>query len=310
MTEAGPLTRPGSRGARQPDPDTASCDRPIASENASYEMQAPKQRGDVGRRLHSNEIVIGLALGSPGHNPISPLSTDDRDIELVPDNLSSPTSLSAQKGYVHQLSTEGPALIRKGSKWRTLGGLFTRKNSILRRPKAFPFYELDRPPQQEPVSQIRPQASSETSALRRERADSAPSVKDKRGRAGTLQIVENVEASGLLRRNSSRRKGLRRKKVDQNGLLPEMHVLHSVLSARAVAEVPQTSMAQFLYAEPSLLEVQIPNVELERYSVMFRDVLQDELEEKSPFLAPTQQQGNSEQPHGADQAMSEVKETR
>ena len=305
MSEAGPLT--GSGGAGPAETDAATSDGSKSLEKLSYEAEFPRQRGDIGRRLYSDEIMIGLALGSPGHSPMPPQPTNDRDVDDIPDNFSLPQYPSSQIGYVCQVGAGGPALTRKGSKWKTLGGLFGKKKTVAQAPKASPFYQLDGPSQQGPANQLIPQDHIETNALRRKRADSARTVQGKRGRAGTLQSTTKVEIGGLLRRNSSRRKGFRRKRTDADELLPEMRVLHSALSAHAAVEDQQPLMTNLLPPGPSLLQVHIPNVELERYSVMFGDVLQGKVQAKPQPSLLSRRQGHSKELQGPDKLTTEVK---
>ena len=308
MSEAGPLTR--SRGAVQAEPDAANSNGSDPLEKLSYEVEFPRRRGDIGRKLYSDEIMIGLALGSPGHNPMPSPPENDRDVDDIPDNFSLPRYPSSQMGYLCQVGAGEPALTRKGSKWKTLGGLLGKKKSVAQAPKASPFYQLDGPSQQGPANQLIPQDHLETNALRRKRADSARTVQGKRGRAGTLQSTTKVEVGGLLRRNSSRRKGFRRKKTDADKLLPEMRILHSALSAHAAVEDQQPLMTDLLPPGPSLLQVQIPNVELERYSVMFGDVLQGKIQAKPQPSLLSRRQGHSEELQGPDKLTTEVKPSR
>ena len=305
MSEAGPLR--GSSSAGQEEPDVANSNESDPFEKRSYEVEVPQWRGDIHRRLYSDEIMIGLALGSPGHNPMPPQPADDRDVDDIPDNFSLPRYPSSQMGYQCQVGAGEPALTRKGSKWKTLGGLLGRKKSVARAPKAPPFYQLDGPSQQGPTNQLIPQDNIETNALRRKRADSARTVQGKRGRAGTLQSTTKAEVGGLLRRNSSRRKVFRRKKTDADGLLPEMRVLHSALSAHAAVEDQQPLMTDLLPPGPSLLQVHIPNVELERYSVMFGDVLQGKIQAKRQSSLLSRRQGHSEELQGLEKLTTEVK---
>ena len=292
---------------RQAQPDAADANESNPLERLSHEVETPRRRGDIGRRLYSDEIMIGLALGSPGHNPLPPQPANDRDVDDFPDNFSLPRYPSSQMGYVCEVGGGETTLTRKGSKWKTLGGLLGRKKTVVRAPKASAFYHLDEPSQQGPTNQLIPQDHLETNALRRKRADSARTVQGKRGRANTLQNTTKVEVGGLLRRNSSRRKGLRRKRTDADELLPEMRVLHSALSAHAAVEDQQSLMPNLLPLGLSLLQVQIPNVEMERYSVMFGDVLQGKEQAKPQPSLLSQRQGHLEELQGTGKLTNEVR---
>ena len=306
MSEAGPLTRSRSRGLRQAEPDAADSNESNPLEKLSYEVEVPRQRGDIHRRLYSDEIVIGLALGSPGHNPMPPQPASDRDVDDIPDNFSLPRYPSGQMGYVCEVGG-GTALTRKGSKWKTLGGLLGKKKTVARAPKASPFYQLDEPSLQGPTNELIPQDHLETNALRRKRADSARTVQGKRGRVNTLQNTTKVEVGGLLRRNSSRKKGFRRKRTDADELLPEMRILHSALSAHSAVEDQQSLMPNLLPPGLSLLQVQIPNVEMERYSVMFGDVLQGKEQAKPQPSLFAERRGHIEELQGPGKLTTEVR---
>lgn len=247
-------------------------------EESSEYIQGPSRRADLGRRLHSDEIVIGLALGSPSQNPLPPLPQDDRDVD-GPYNGGSPEPPSVL-GTISEISAGAPGIKRKGSKWKSLGGLFGRKHSSSQSSEMSPFYQLDQVLEQGPAKQSIHRDHLETNVLRRKRADTAQSVRDNKLQSPSAQIAAKAEEGGLLRRNSSRRKGLRRKKVEE--LKPEMQNLYNALSAHATAEAwtpPQTNLRPI---GGSLLQVEIPNVEMERYSVMFEDVLDSKPQSKPP----------------------------
>ena len=307
MSKAGPLARSRPGGARETEPDAGSHAWTTFLETPSYNVQGPSQRGDIGRRLDSDEIVIGLALGSPGHPPLQP---DDQDVD-VPGSFSLPRYPSSQLGTVSKVGTGGSAITRKGSKWKSFGSLFGRKNSSAQAPQVSPFYQLDHAHQQGPVRQHINQDHLETKALRRKRADSARTMQGKRGRANTLQNTPKSESNGLLRRNSSRRKGLlRRRKTDADELMPEMRVSHSARSAHAAAETlePPTPPTKTLrpHGGPSLLQVQIPNIELERYSVMFGDVLDPKPRQKPQPSLLSRRQGQLEELQPVAEPKTEV----
>ena len=308
MSKAGPLARSISGSARETKPDTGSPEWTTFLGTPSYNVQGPSQRGDIGRRLDSDEIVIGLALGSPGHPPLQP---DDQDVD-VPESFSLPRYPSNQLGTVSEVGPRGSPITRKGGKWKSFGSLFGRKNSCARAPQVSPFYQLDHANQQGLDRQHINQDHLETKALRRKRADSARTVQGKRGRANTLQSAPKSESNGLLRRNSSRRKGLRRRETDTDELVPKMRVLHSALSAHAAAETlePPTPPTKNLrpHEGPSLLQVQIPNIELERYSVMFGDVLDPKPRQKPQPSLLSRRQGQLEELQPVAEPKTEVRQ--
>ena len=306
MSKAEPLARSRPGGARETEPDAGSHAWTTFPETPSYNVQEPSQRGDFRQRLDSDEIVIGLALGSPGHPPLQP---DDQDVD-VPGSFSLPIYPSSQLGAVSKVGTGGSSITRKGSKWKSFGSLFGRKNSSARAPQVPPFYQLDHAHRERPDRQHINQDHLETKALRRKRADSARTVQGKRGRANTLQNTPKSESNGLFRRNSSRRKGLRTRKTDADKLIPKMRVSHSARSAHAAAETlePPTPPTKTLrpHRGPSLLQVQIPNIELERYSVMFGEVLDPKPRQNSQPSLLSRRQGQLEELQPVAEPKAEV----
>lgn len=283
MSKAGPFTRSRSKRTKQVELDVSnqtnqSNHNPAAScQESLHYTQGPSQRAEIGRRLHSDEIVIGLALGSPSQNPLPPLPPDDRDVDIP--YLCSPEPPSLL-GTVCGIGAGAPETKRKGSKWKSFGGLFGRKHSSSQSSENSPLYQLDQAQPQRLAKQLINQDHLETNALRRKRADPAQWVRDNKEQSSSSQSAPKSEGGGSLRRNSSRRKGLRRRKVEE--LLPDMQDLHNALSAHATAEAwipPQTLLRPL---GGSLLQVEIPNVELERYSVMFGDVLDSKPQSKPP----------------------------
>ncbi|KAK4697757.1 hypothetical protein P7C71_g345, partial [Lecanoromycetidae sp. Uapishka_2] len=148
-------------------------------------------------------------------------------------------------------------------------------------------------PEQGPPKQLIGQDHLESNALRRKRADTAQSSRDNKVQGVSPQSATKPESGNLLRRNSSRRKGLRRRKVEE--LKPEMRILHNALSAHAVAEAWIPPQPRSLPIGESLLQVEIPNVELERYSVMFGDVLDSTPQTKPQPSLLSRRQGQLEE---------------
>ncbi len=271
MSKAGPLTRSRSKRLGHTAPGPSVRGRTSPSKGPSLNVEVPP-RVDLGRRLHSDEIVIGLALGSPGQSPLPPLPPDDRDVDVCNDvdvsySASSPRKAEGGLGTVTEIGTGGQDIKRKGSKWKSFGSLFGRKDSVARVSEASPFYQLDRIPGQGSAKSRDAENHLEINALRRKRADSS------RSKTGTdsSQSTTKGEGNGLLRRNSSRRRGLRRRKAEE--MKPDMFRLPNSLSAHAEVEDLQPPSVAPRRPMASLLQVEIPNVELDRYSVMFGDLL-------------------------------------
>lgn len=274
MSKAGLLTRSVSRCVTPADPASGSYDHSNALQAPST-AHLPQPRGGFGRRLHSDEIVIGLALGSPRQNHFLGLPPDDGDVDDS-HGCSSPENPTSTLGNVCEIDNEAKGIKRKGSKWKSLGSFFGRREVR----SASPFYQLHQNQQPEQGRQFITQDYLETNSLRRKRGDS------NRGKKA-LQVDSSTgmpggESSGLLRRNSSRRRGLRRRKVEEPQ--PEMQRIPAKYTSHAIAENSDCRGEQEGSQMPgySLLQVEIPRVELERYSIMFGDVLAPQIRQSKP----------------------------
>lgn len=302
MSMAGPLTRSVSKCVKPVEAPAGNKNYPDDVQ-APSNAQSPQPHGGLGRRLHSDEIGIGLALGSPRQYPLPALPPDDRDAVVddsyVCNSLGNPASTLENKC---EISGGSKGIKRKGSKWKSLGSFFGRREVR----SASPFYQLDQKQQPEPAKQLLTQDYLETNARRRKRADSnhghkAHQVESSMGRPGQ-------ESSGLLRRNSSRRRGLRREKLEQ--LQPAMQRIPSKYRANTIAGNLDLRGEQqgSLMPGPSLLQIEIPCVKLERYSVMFGDVLEPQVRQSKPqpsLLA--RRQVHLEELHTVADSSSEVR---
>lgn len=265
MAKAGRLTRSVHDRVR-PAESPANDDHENAA-LASSNAQIPQLREGLGRRLYSDEIVIGLA-GSPRQSPLPALPPDDRDVD-VSYVCSSPENTASTLGNVCEIGRGVKGIKGKGSKWKSLGSFFGRREVR----SVSPFYHLD--PKHQPERDY-----SETNALRRKRADSNHSKKVHRVDSSTG--IPGEESSGLLRRNSSRRRGLRRRKVEE--LQPDMQRIPAEYAAHAITGNldPRGEQHGSRMPESPLLQVEIPCVEMERYSVMFGDVLEPQRRQSKP----------------------------
>ena len=271
MSKAGPLTISVSKRPRRADNNNHA----YAVQEPSSNSQSTQPRGGLGRRLHSDEIVIGLALGSPGQNPLPILPPDDRnvDVSYVCSSLENPASTLRN---VNEIGSGSESIKRKGSKWKSLSSLFGRREVR----SAPPFYQLDQNQQPKPARQLITQDYLETNALRRKRADSNHGSKAHPVDSSTGMPGE--ESNGLLRRNSSRRRGFRRRKVEEPQ--PELQRIPAKYTTHALEDgLGCCGKQQGLQMPgPPLLQVEIPCVELERYSVMFGDVLKPQVRQSKP----------------------------
>ena len=273
MSKAGPLTRSVSRPSRSAGAGAANNDHANAVQ-APLNTLAFEPQGGFGRRLHCDEIVIGLALGSPGQSPLPPIPSDDRD--LVADAYdvdTSPENTTSTLEDVSEINAGRKGIKRKGSKWKSLSSFFGRRE--IRSPS--PFYQLDQKEQTGPARQVITLDDLETNALRGKRANSNHGTKARRADSS-----RGMPGQDLLRRNSSRRRGLRRKKVEapqpDTQRSPVKYTVNNIADNLGTRQDLQRSLTP----RPSFLQVEIPCVELERYSVMFGDVLEPHIRQSKP----------------------------
>ena len=301
MSKAGPLTRCAS-GPFRP----AGAGAGAAKIDHANAVQAPSNtlafepHGGFGRRLHSDEIVIGLALGSPGQSPLPPLPSDDRD--LIADVYyvdNSPENTTSTLEDRSEIDAGRKGIKRKGSKWKSLSSFFGRRE--IRSPS--PFYQSDQKEQTGPARQVTTQDDLETNALRRKRADSSYGAKAHRAGSST-----GMPGHDLLRRNSSRRRGLRRKKAERPQ--PDTQRSPAKYTVNNIADNlgPRRELQRSLTPRPSLLQVEIPCVELERYSVMFSDVLEPHIRQSKPQTSLlARRKGHLEELHAVAGSNCEVR---
>ena len=299
MSKAGPLTGLISKNLG-PAETPAGNNSHKSAVQALTNAESFQPRGELGPRIHSDELVIGLALGSPRQNrlPDLPPGDRDRDVFHVGSSPESPANMLRNACEIHSRSQ---GIKRKGSKWRSLGLLFGRGEVR----SASPFRQLDPRQQSEPAKQSITQDSLETNLLCRKWADSNHGKKVHQ--VDPSACMSGEASSGFLRRNSSRRRGLRRRKVED----PQPEVLrvpakHAGYSTADNLDPPGEQQKSRMPG-PSLLEVEIPCVELERYSVMFGDVLKPQIQQSKPQLSLlARRQAQLEELHPVAKLNSEV----
>ena len=271
MSKAGPTTRSRSKRNNVVGSATGAHQRANHDNAPSLEIKVP-QLQEYEPRQNSDDIIIGLALGSPGQTPPPPMPWDDKDVGVSRDVdvsyiRNSPERRQVDLGTVTEIGSGGQHARKKGNRWRSLGGIFGKRDSGSRVQEAPPFYQLDKVPEQQSVNSPFTQDHSEAKTLRRKRADSSRSKTE----MDSSQSTTKGNYNGLLRRNSSRKKGLRQRKFEETK--PEVYRQHNKLPTHAEVENPEPPPAVLRRPMASLLQVEIPNVELDRYSVMFGDLL-------------------------------------
>lgn len=275
MSKAGPLARSRSKRTKPGEPDVGGHGGTVTSSGPTPNVKPLPLRG--GRKSHSDEIVIGLALGSPGQSPLPPLPPDDRDDVCqkfdVTYTSTSPEHLPSALGVITEINAGTQGIKRKNSRWKTFGSFFGRKDSANQSPEASSFYQLDRVNSQGPAKHHHAQDHPEMDVPRRKRVESSRSNQTS---TDSPNSTTGQESSGLLRTSGSRKRVLGRRIIKETNA--ESPRVHSASSAGAGIEDhrPTPLPPPIVLRKPlaSLLQVEIPNVELERYSVMFGDLLE------------------------------------
>lgn len=263
-------------------PITRSRARDCKAEHQAFHEPSPKnvppplniQKDTV--RQHVDTTSIGLAMGSPRDNPLPPTPHAP---PAYSDTFTLPPSDNGRfmaSEYVHeQLSRDSKP---KGTRWKNFGSLFGRRDGATRA-------EASLKQQTDPSSQSKPsQFSGAQSSVTRKRAGSD---KEKAMEAHNSAAGRHVaRGPSLLRRTSTRRKvGARRKPGDSRQETSRTRAAGlGILNwnpPSTVNGVDQQNHRRPQAQAFSLLQIEIPNVELERYSVMFGNVLVPELKSTS-----------------------------
>ena len=262
MVKAGPSTTSVSNHVR-PAETLVGNNHHANALQASSGVLFPQRHAEFGYRLHSDETVIGLALGSPRQSPTLAVSPNEPDVDVSWAYNSLENDPARSLGDACEIGSESRSIKRKGSKWKSFGSFFGKRE--LR--SAPPCYLQD---QQQQTMSSKPfvvRDRLETDAPLPRRADSDDVTK--MPYPGLSTRVSRKESIGLLRRNSSRRRGLRRKKVKE----PQPETQQLPAKYTIDAESSEGHGEQSKSSIPGFLQVEIPCVAMERYSVMFGEVL-------------------------------------
>ena len=219
-------------------------------------------------RQHVDTTSIGLAMGSPRDNPLPPTPHAP---PAYSDTFTLPPSTNGRfmvSENVHeQLQRDSKP---KGTRWKNFGSLFGKKDGSTRA-------EASVQQQIDPSAHSKPsQLSAAQNSMTRKRAgsDKEKAMESQKSMAGR----QVGRGPSLLRRTSTRRKaGARRKPGDSRQETSRTRAA-GVGPMNRNSPSTMTGLDQQIHHKPhaqafSLLQVEIPNIELERYSVMFGNVL-------------------------------------
>ncbi|KAL8661940.1 MAG: hypothetical protein Q9202_005141 [Teloschistes flavicans] len=246
------------------------------------------------------ELMIGVALGSPGHSPLPSLPPEEASWICTSPDQTSQASNQPRDQYASRPIE---------SRWRTLGGLWSKRfqgvsgqqltavsqNTDYRLPMTAS-QDLCHQTQKTPLSTTDPNVRTFATA---QNQNNSPT--EWNGPAH-LPVAENREKKNLLRKKSLRRNHFARgnaTKSDVSRTPAANSASGGHQASPRTAEMEPRRGQNELQAKSlggSLLQVEIPNIELDRYSVMFSSLLepseqatirtrQPSPKRKSPLLA-------------------------
>ncbi|KAG8530056.1 uncharacterized protein KY384_005538 [Bacidia gigantensis] len=265
MSAHRPITRSRSKKLRMNGGDNGALDPayvppPLNVRKANALVNPSKQLLDV--------AAIGLAVGSPKDSPLPPLPKETPHPNQFDFQFPSPIKIKGPTNNdVVQDSTKHNK--SRSHRWKTFGGLFSKNHAPTR-------------------SEERP-AHGTVQKMRAEEYHNNPSqgTQSGRKRAGSdkEKVMEqnNLIANGavtqkksLIRRASSKRKAVRRRnpndvaRADRN----RSNRTSAVYGIGNNPSITRHAHVAKALGDYSLLQVEIPSVQLERYSVMFGNLLQ------------------------------------
>ncbi|KAL8747930.1 MAG: hypothetical protein Q9190_000254 [Brigantiaea leucoxantha] len=251
-----------------------------------HEMALDKSHAIYHPDVSSGEAMIGIALGSPHQDPVQFLP-EEQDTQNTHEYLNSFASTSQTPR--RQENKKKPTYEKSG-RWRVFGGGFGLRGFV-HPSSALPLHGQSGKQQGSRSSflrsrQGRPSYEKDSLYLGNGSALSSPQYGSAPPRisSDTASKIQSSKATGIQRKVSLRRRLF-------SELRPEASAASEGRTLRQAAEShqentgtdglgwdhnnPRTHGDRKLQLEPGpLLQIEIPSVELERYSVMFSSVLQ------------------------------------
>lgn len=252
---------------------------------SDYSTNQSARHGFIDREM------IGLALGSPRDSPL--LALPPAETNNIEKGCQSPTWISTFKSGSNTdtsiMEVEKPS----GTKWRNLGGLFGKKTADTNTSPSVLFYQaepLDRggrvqqPPlqeQQQPIQHAQSRETTKARCLWSPESDSSYMVES--APPHSLSVKSDKGGSGDRRKKRSLRKRLGKVQIEPSSNMtfsPLALMSHKLQEREETSPMPPPK-DRAIMEEPatlklhggSLLEVEIPSIQLERFSIMFDDLL-------------------------------------
>lgn len=235
--------------ARTPTPEPTPYASPASSPtvaDAPEHVANPKPLQLDLIAMHAEAMGIGMALGSPNHQPL----TQPSDQQLYIDD----TPVSTPEEDHHTVANENVPTKQKHSRWKLLGGLFGKKSADA--PAAFYQLQHTDPDYREPNHSYsaEPQKSSR-SLPTRGKTESEP-------------------------RRSPRKPHLKRAHTTQ---------VYGDLEKESTTDESQRTPPAIRLDVGPMLDVDIPSIHMERYSIMFGSVLKQPSSDQSSSLLARRQ---------------------
>jgi hypothetical protein len=251
---SGRFSRSKSRSRREAEEPKGQLSRSTSQRHSRLISRLDKDSADLRlsqkmqlgcTNIQGNAAAIGLAVGSPSQ--LQPASLEP--VGQAPSSMMETELLSSNDPHFDNSTSKS-----KGARWRKIGGLFRAKHAFLNDPAPLPFYQL----QAQHAAQM---ANPSDLSFRSPSAD---------------PVGQEQEAKFLFD-----------KILGSDGQLnPQKHVqdpLHQIRSARGRTKESAQHLGHPLTRRPPeqtpavaglpLLDVKIPEVQMERYSVMFGSLL-------------------------------------
>ena len=222
---------------------------------------APSHSQLIQAPSYSEDMAIGLALGSPTQNLFPPLLQDGPDSMLSFTNRVPISFVSSQSDTREDTNVEEAT--KQRGKWKMFGGLFGKKAPMTPVSPASPFYNL-----QYPAPDI---VNMESQPPHVEKPPSRNMAESRQQQQTTARDLDVIRAA-------TRKKVLSKKRKEDTK--PEVWKARTTNFFQGGRRSPKATVGNGgstpSETKPMMLRVDIPDVSMDRYSIMFSQVLKPE----------------------------------
>ena len=242
--------RPRTAGDRAGPPPRFNI-RPGLPNAQSFDTELPRPRPPMLdlHRAPPDDGMIGMALGSPSHVPMKPAPLQQSPL------------VNTQNLYEDLEDHK-----TKGGKWKKLGGLFKARTALSNQPSpAGPFYSLQTPTTADPSPAVQAPAKQIAAFSASSEVPVGYGVPEKAQRVmGGANSRPSVDTYRSGSRSRSRSDATSHRYANSKESVGSFHVQNNLSTFE--------SSPMFLGGLPSL-DIEIPDSQMERYSVMFSGIL-------------------------------------